>query len=202
MDRPESDPTSLEWSAIRSWRVQARRALIKERLTREPSLRDQEDEAVKRRLVGSVDLSRYPTLGIYAPMRGEIDLLDLAAAHVARGGRVGLPVIVEKAAPVEFWRWWPGMPMARGIWNIAIPATRDPVAPDALIVPLVGFDPALYRLGYGGGYYDRTLQRMAPKPYCVGIGYQVGKLSSIYPQAHDIPMDLIVTDKRVYSKVP
>ena len=134
-------------------------------------------------------------------MRGEISLLDLAAEHVTRGGQVGLPVVVGKAAPVEFWRWWPGMSMRRGIWNIAIPATREPVEPDALIVPLVGFDAALYRLGYGGGYYDRTLQRMAPKPFCVGIGYQAGRLASIFPQAHDIPMDLIVTDEQVYSRV-
>lgn len=202
MERPESGPTSLEWSAIRSWRVQARRALIKERLTREPTLRARSDDAAKRRLVASVDLSRYPTLGIYSPMRGEIDLLDLAAEHLIRGGHVGLPVVVEEAAPVEFWRWSPGMSMTRGIWNIAIPATRDPVEPDALIVPLVGFDSALYRLGYGGGYYDRTLQRMARKPFCVGIGYQAGKLASIFPQAHDIPMDLIVTDEQLYSQLP
>lgn len=200
MDRPESGPASLDWSAVRSWRVHARRALIKARLNREPTLRDRSDAAAKRRLVGTVGLGRYPTLGIYSPMRGEIDLLDLAAEHVRRGGRVGLPVVVEKAAPVEFWRWWPGMSMSRGIWNIAIPATKEPVEPDALIVPLVGFDPALYRLGYGGGYYDRTLQRMAPKPFCVGIGSEGGKLPSIFPQAHDIPMDLIVTEEQVYSK--
>jgi 5-formyltetrahydrofolate cyclo-ligase len=150
------------------------------------------------RLLAHVELGRYKTLGVYAPMRGEIDILAVANEHLARGGSLALPVVVEKAAPVEFWRWWPGMPMTRGTWNIPIPATRDCVQPDALIVPLLGFDAALYRLGYGGGYYDRTLARAAPKPYCIGLGFQSGMLASIHPQTHDIPMDQIVTDECVY----
>jgi 5-formyltetrahydrofolate cyclo-ligase len=202
MDPGILTPASTDWSAIRTWRVQAREALIHERLSCGRSLRQQRSDEARRRLIESVDLAAYPTLGMYSPMRGEIDVLGLAAEHLNRGGRIGLPVVVDKSGPVEFWRWWPGMPMSKGIWNIPIPATRERVEPDALIVPLVGFDRALFRLGYGGGYYDRTLAQRTRRPFCVGLGFQTGLLPSIYPQAHDIPMDLIVTDEQVYSGQP
>jgi 5-formyltetrahydrofolate cyclo-ligase len=83
--------------------------------------------------------------------------------------------------------------MARGIWNIPIPRERNSVRPTALLVPLVGFDAAGYRLGYGGGYYDRPLATLVPKPLTIGVGYELGRLETIYPQPHDIPMDAIVT---------
>jgi 5-formyltetrahydrofolate cyclo-ligase len=126
-------------------------------------------------------------------VRGEIDVRDLAHEHLKKGGRVGLPVVVTRSAPVEFWSWRPGMPMSRGIWNIPIPAERELLEPAALIVPLVGFDPQRFRLGYGGGYYDRTIAAAARRPYCVGLGYADAQLDSIFPQPHDLPMDLIVT---------
>lgn len=147
-----------------------------------------------------MDLSHYAILGVYSSMRGEIDIHDVAQQHDAQGGLLALPVVVEKSSPVEFWRWRPGMPMTRGLWNIAIPAHRECVVPDALIVPLLGFDPALFRLGYGGGYYDRTLAQISPRPYCIGLGFQSGMLPTIYPQKHDIPMDRIVTDEHLYPE--
>jgi 5-formyltetrahydrofolate cyclo-ligase len=107
-----------------------------------------------------------------------------------------LPVVVEKHAPVEFWRWRPEVPMSRGLFNIPIPAEREVVAPDVLIVPLVGFDGAGYRLGYGGGYYDRTLAASQPRPRTLGIAFAESELETIYPQAHDIPMSRIITDRR------
>lgn len=193
-----SQPASLAWPDIRTWRVQTRRALVKQRLSRDPGRHERLGREATARLLRSVELGRFKTLGVYAPMRGEIDILGVAEEHLARGGSLALPVVVEKAAPVEFWRWWPGMEMARGIWNIPIPASRDCVRPDALIVPLLGFDAALFRLGYGGGYYDRTLAHAAPRPYCIGLGFQSAVLTSIYPQPHDIPMDQIVTDELNY----
>jgi len=198
MRQVHSEPASVEWPDIRSWRVHARRLLVKERLSRDRELHERLGKEATNRLLESVDLSRYQTLGVYAPIRGEIDIHDVAAEHIARGGCLALPVVIEKGSPVEFWRWWPGMPMTRGIWNIPIPAKEERVLPDALIVPLLGFDAALYRLGYGGGYYDRTLAHAAPRPYCIGLGFQSGVLASIYPQRHDIPMDRIVTDEQMY----
>jgi 5-formyltetrahydrofolate cyclo-ligase len=187
-------PASADWPAVRTWRVATRRTLIAARLALPPEQREQLSEQARRQLQQRVDLQRFASLGIYWPVRGEIDVRDLACAQLARGCSVGLPVVVTPFAPVEFWCWEPQDPMTRGVWNIPIPAQRRVMQPQALIVPLVGFDERRYRLGYGGGYYDRTLAQAAPRPYCIGLGYAAGRLDSIYPQTHDIAMDVIVTD--------
>lgn len=187
-------PRSLDWIEIRPWRVQMRQLLIGRRMALDGAVRREQGERAKRQLLAAVDLRRFATLGIYWPVRGEIDVRDLAVEHLKNGGRVALPVVVTKSAPVEFWSWRPEMPMTRGVWNIPIPAQREVLNPEALIVPLVGFDPRRFRLGYGGGYYDRTIAAAAPRPHCIGLGYEAARLASIFPQPHDIPMDLIVTD--------
>jgi len=195
LDEAAGQPRSLEWADVREWRRQMRLALIGHRLSLDGALRTTQGERAKGRLRASGHLRGHRTLGIYWPVRGEIDVRDLAIEHLEDGGQVGLPVVVQKSAPVEFWRWRPGMPMGRGVWNIPIPEERDVLIPDALIVPLVGFDGQRYRLGYGGGYYDRTIAAAAPRPLCVGLGYEAARLTSIFPQPHDIPMDVIVTDE-------
>lgn len=187
------------WEQIRAWRKPTRKELVERRLAMTAQERSQLGEGAKRRLLEHVDLTRYETLGIYWPFRGEIDVRDIARRRIEAGGTVGLPVVVAKAAPVEFWRWEPGMQLARGIWNIPIPPQRDPIRPDALIIPLVAFDAQRYRLGYGGGYYDRTLASFEPRPFCIGLGYARFQLQTIHPQPHDIPMDMIVTEEFVWS---
>jgi 5,10-methenyltetrahydrofolate synthetase len=183
------------WDEIRAWRKSTRETLIAGRLALGVSKLQTKGALAKQKLLAAVDLKKYPTLGLYWCMRGEIDVRDIARQHIEAGGVVGLPVVVEKAAPVEFWKWQPGMAMKRGVWNIPIPGKREVVIPDACIVPLVGFDDQQYRLGYGGGYYDRTLASMARRPFCAGLGYAEGKLRTIHPQPHDIPMSIIVTDQ-------
>lgn len=187
-------PQSQDWTEIRHWRVAMRRALIARRMSMDPVLRRAAGERAKEQLRKHVELHRFATLGVYWPVRGEIDVRDLAAEHIGNGGRVALPVVVTQSAPVEFWSWRPDVPMSRGVWNIPIPAEREVLEPDALIVPLVGFDPGRYRLGYGGGYYDRSLAAARRRPFCVGLGFDEARLASIFPQPHDIPMDLIVSD--------
>ena len=186
-------PRSSDWGEVRHWRVEMRKALIGQRLALDAGVRKALGERATQRLIESVELGQFETLGVYWPVRGEIDVRDLALEHLRKGGRVGLPVVVTKSAPVEFWSWRPDMPMSRGIWNIPIPAERELLEPAALIVPLVGFDPQSFRLGYGGGYYDRTIAAAKRRPYCVGLGYGDARLDSIFPQPHDLPMDLIVT---------
>jgi 5-formyltetrahydrofolate cyclo-ligase len=153
--------------------------------------------AVTQHLRSAVDLRKFAVLGFYWPIRGELDLRELARRHIEGGGTVALPVVVAKNAPVEFWQWHPGASMRRGFWNIPVPAERRVAAPEALLIPLVGYDAAGYRLGYGGGYYDRTLAGSASRPQCIGVGYDDAQLDTIHPQPHDIPMSLIVTEQRV-----
>jgi 5-formyltetrahydrofolate cyclo-ligase len=188
----ELDP--IGWDEVRAWRKRTRDRLLAERLGWTVRERNAKGEQAKRRLLQQVQLSSYPILGIYMPMRGEIDVRDIARRHIETGGKVGVPVVVERHAPVEFWQWKPGMRMRKGLWDIPIPRERNMLVPDALIVPLVGYDSRKYRLGYGGGYYDRTLGAAAPRPFCVGLGYSQASLPTIHPQPHDIPMDEIVSD--------
>ncbi len=190
---PIPAPSSTDWEHIRPWRTLVREELIRRRMALSPDVRRTLSESACTRLVQAVDLSAYRVLGICWPIRGEFDVRSIAKEHIASGGLVALPVVVQRAAPVEFWRWNPGASMQRGIWNIPIPKEREVLMPDAVIVPLVGFDEHRFRLGYGGGYFDRTLAAAAPRPYAIGLGYADAVLPTIYPQAHDIPMDLIVT---------
>ncbi|HYM28699.1 MAG TPA: 5-formyltetrahydrofolate cyclo-ligase [Steroidobacteraceae bacterium] len=190
---PATAPRSSAWSEVRSWRVQERERLIAERMALDPALRAARAAQVCATLAG-LELRRFGVLGIYWPIRGEIDVRELAAAHHAAGGRVVLPAVVAKGAPVEFRSWRPGAPMGRDLWKIPVPRERELLRPEGLLVPLVGFDGECYRLGYGGGYYDRPLAALAPRPFCVGLGFDLGRLHSIVPQPHDIRMDVIVTE--------
>ena len=134
-------------------------------------------------------------IGFYWPFKAEIDARDFVGDLVERGAEAALPVVVEKDRPLEFWRWKPGAAMQRGVLGIPIPESREPVTPTAALVPLIGYDEAGYRLGYGGGYYDRTLAAFAEKPFAIGIGFSIGRLETIHPQPHDIPLDAIVTEQ-------
>ncbi len=186
-----------EWSAVEAFRRAKRVELLARRKLLSFREREACGEKLTARLLAAVNLNEYPVLGFYWPIRGELDLRAVARRHVEAGGIAALPVVVEKNAPVELWQWTPDAAMQRGFWNIPVPAKRNVVVPDALLIPLVGYDAAGYRLGYGGGYYDRTLAAANPRPLCVGVGYADAVLPTIHPQPHDVPMDLIVTEQRV-----
>ena len=89
--------------------------------------------------------------------------------------------------------------MERGFWGILVPSEASEVIPDIALAPVVGWDRAGYRLGYGGGYFDRTLAALSPRPLVVGIGLQSARVATIYPQPHDIPMDVILTEKGMHD---
>ena len=187
-------PNPQRWDEIKVWRKARRDELIARRAARDVAERKRLAVPIVRYLFDAIEVSQHPVLGLYWPIRGEIDLRELARRHVASGGIVALPVVVKSAAPVEFWHWQPGVPMREGLWNIPVPAERKVVAPTVLIVPLVGFDRSKFRLGYGGGFYDRTLAAAEPRPHTIGVAFADAELPTIYPQPHDIPMNAIVTD--------
>jgi 5-formyltetrahydrofolate cyclo-ligase len=195
--KPASD-----WEEIRRWRKLKREELIRRRTALSVEARHELAERARAHLLQAVDLNAYKVLGFCWAIKGEFDVRRIAEQHLACGGEVALPVMVHKSAPVEFWRWHPGMAMQTGIWNIPIPTQRDVVTLDAVLVPLVGFDARGYRLGYGGGYFDRTLAAATRRPFAIGLGYADSALPTIYPQSHDIPMNLIVTDQSVHRINP
>jgi 5-formyltetrahydrofolate cyclo-ligase len=189
-----------DWERLRAWRGHARQKLLAQRQEMRSYVRRARGEIAKRRLQGCVALSTFSSLGIYWPIRAEVDLRDVGIRYVETGGEVGLPVAFDRPHSMEFWSWQPDAPMARGLWSIPIPKRRDPIVPAALIVPLVGFDADGYRLGYGSGFYDRWLAQTKPRPFCIGLAYDDALLPTIRPQAHDVPMDMIVTDLRVMTR--
>ena len=185
------------WDEIRRWRREQRASLIARR-----QAIPQDERRHWQPLILDLVARHFPDLstallGFYWPFRGEIGPHPLVRRLVEQGGHAALPVVVEKKQPLEFWAWRPGAGLRRGVWDILIPVARQVVRPTALLVPLVGFDRRGYRLGYGGGYYDRTLATMHPKPLAIGIGFDIGHLETIHPQPHDIPMDAIVTEAGV-----
>jgi 5,10-methenyltetrahydrofolate synthetase len=136
----------------------------------------------------------------YWPIKGEADLRSwLVQLHEA-GARVALPVVVRRASPLVFREWTPGMAMVRGDWNIPVPPdSAEVLHPDLALAPLVGWDRAGYRLGYGGGYFDRTLAAASPRHFVVGVGLQSAELPTVFPQWHDIAMSAIVTEAGIQS---
>lgn len=132
-------------------------------------------------------------MGVYWPIRGEPDLRDAYAALSAQGIALALPVTVEKNAPLRFAAWKPGDVTARDAMGIAIPEAAAPfVEPDVLLIPCVGFNSTRVRLGYGGGFYDRTLAKV-PRPRTVGVAYALG-LAQFEAEPHDIALDAILTE--------
>lgn len=146
-------------------------------------------------LQSRIDGAKGLILSAYWPIKGEPDLRPLMAKLHDAGVIIALPLVETKAAPLVFRLWTPETKMARGDWNIPVPpADAEQVTPDIALAPLVGWDGEGYRLGYGGGYFDRTLAALELRPFAIGVGYASAKLSTIFPQPHDIAMDLIVTE--------
>ncbi len=160
-----------------------------------------EERAAAEGAIVTTLLTRLPAdpagrcLGAYLPLRGEPDLLGVLEQWVGRGGTVGLPVVVRADAALEFGRWAPGMAVVREQFGVARPEPFETVVPDLMVIPCVGFDTRCYRLGYGGGYYDRTLA--AHRCRAIGVAYDGSEIARFEPGAHDIALTEIVTETRL-----
>jgi 5,10-methenyltetrahydrofolate synthetase len=133
------------------------------------------------------------TIALYSAHRGEVDLAPWACS---RTQQLALPVAQNPGQPLLFSSWQPGDALTKDHYGIWIPAHIVPVAPDLLLIPCVGFTPQRLRLGYGGGYYDRTLQSLARKPLAVGIAFSQQQCN-FEAAPHDVALDAIVTEKGV-----
>ena len=134
----------------------------------------------------------------YVPVRGEIDVMPLLNALHAAGHALGLPVVVARDAPLVFRRWRPGMALEKGAFGIpAPPASAPEVRPEVVLVPLVAFDAQGHRLGYGGGYYDRTLAilRKQGQVLAVGCAHAGQELPHIPALDTDERLDLVLTEQ-------
>ncbi|MGX0975736.1 5-formyltetrahydrofolate cyclo-ligase [Roseovarius sp. MBR-51] len=145
--------------------------------------------------------ARGKVLSCYWPIKGEPDLRDLMVEWHAGGVLIALPIVEVKAAPLVFRRWTPETQMVRGDWNIPVPPPEaERVIPDITLAPMIGWTEDCYRLGYGGGYFDRTLAALDPRPVSIGIALGSALIETIYPQPHDIPLDMVVTDTGLWAE--
>ena len=127
-------------------------------------------------------------------MSSALSTAALPAGPLASRRKIGLPVVDKVHKTLHFSAWWPGCPMENDAYDIPKPKDTEVIMPTLLLVPCLGFGPGGFRLGYGGGFYDRTLASIHPKPFTVGLGFSNGYVSNFAPEAHDIPLDAILTD--------
>lgn len=128
------------------------------------------------------------SIAVYWPIMGEPDLRPWMKTASASGAHIALPVVHKRHAPLEFRPWSPDGAMVNGMFNIPIPAGDEVILPDIVVSPLVAADGEGYRLGNGGGYYDRTLADLPHRPRIIGVGHSFAHIRTIYPQPWDIPM--------------
>ncbi len=183
---------------IGQWRKAQRAELVARRVAATPVQRRQWNAAITRHLIEQFPVLQGMLVGLYWPFKGEFDP-RAAIRHLRKfGTRAALPVVVQKAGPLQFREWWPGAQMTTGAFNLPVPDGTEVVRSDALLIPLVGFDSQGYRLGYGGGYFDRTLAASRPQPLKIGLAFELSRIPTIQPQRHDVPMDFIVTEAGVH----
>lgn len=144
------------------------------------------------------DTGRKVVAGYWA-MKEEPDLEEVMARWHADGLQVVLPRVVASEAPLAFARWRPGVKLVPGPFGTLHLDDPEPMAPQLLVIPCLGFDGRCFRLGYGGGYYDRTLERL-PGALTVGVAYDCCEVRGFVPHEHDLPMDWVVTERRVLRR--
>jgi len=128
------------------------------------------------------------------------DARHLARRLRAQGATTALPVVVGRELPLVFREWHPGVPLAPGALGIPHPVGSRELVSQAILVPVNGFDALGYRLGYGGGFFDRTLAALAGSTVSIGVGYELARVDTVRPQSWDLPLDWLVTERGVYRR--
>ncbi|HEY5800307.1 MAG TPA: 5-formyltetrahydrofolate cyclo-ligase [Burkholderiaceae bacterium] len=170
-----------------------RQQLLQRRREASDEQRAQWNAALSQHVLLWCRSNNIQTLGVYCAIRGEPDLAAAFTALDEDGVVLALPIVQERDAPLLFARWQPGDALVKDEMGVPVPALQVLIAmPQALLIPCVGFNDAHYRLGYGGGYYDRTLAR-APRPLAVGVAYSSSR-AEFAAEAHDIALDAIITE--------
>lgn len=190
----------MDAATLKSWRKAERERLVAAREALAPATLD----AWRRRIDAALERS-FPglarcRLAFCWPIRGEYDARHLARTLRGRGALTALPVVVAPRQPLVFREWRPGVALAKGALGIPYPVDGPEVVPDAVLLPMNGWDMQGYRLGYGAGFFDRTLASFARRPVVIGISYEMARLDTIHPQSWDIPADYVVTERGVYRR--
>lgn len=185
------------------FREQMRKTLLNARAALPAVEREQHSQRIREQLrtwVAGPQAQVLPTqsVGFCLPWREECDLRPVLAELAASGWAVSVPVVTKRAQPMRFREWLPASAMTKDGHGIPIPDTDECAPPALLLMPVVGVDRHGYRLGYGGGYFDRTvaaLDQAGARPYCLGVGFALACIDDSRPQTHDQRLDLLLTER-------
>jgi len=188
----------FDWQA---WRREVRRDRIAAREALDPDDREARNRAIAEWLQAGFEGVAGRTVAFCWPLRGEPDARPAIDHWREAGSTPALPVVVKGRMPLVFRKWWPGARTAPGVFGIPYPLDTPEVKPQVLLVPAVAFDREGYRVGYGGGHFDRTLATAQPRPIAIGLAHEVGRLRTIHPRSHDIPFDFFVTEAEIEARL-
>ena len=185
---------------VQAWRRTLRHELIEKRAALQRSTLDEYRHSIDTHLQRAFPDLAHGVVVFCWPYKNEYDARHLLADLRRHGATTALPAIVEPGAPLVFREWHPGVTLGEGPLGIPFPPDSQQVQPDSVLLPVVAFDAGGYRLGYGAGYFDRTLASIARRPRVIAVGYEMQFIETIRPQAHDIPVDYVVTERGVYER--
>lgn len=189
-----ADPSSNQGQDSAAFRSRLRREKVAARLALSDDDHARASAAIERHLEALLATRPARMIAFCWPLRREFDCRPLVERLLVRGWRAAQPVVTAEAAPMVFRPWTPDTPMTTDRHGIPIPAGSQTVTPDVVLLPLVAFDAQGYRLGYGGGYFDRTLAAMSFRPFAVGVGFELARVDSVRPEVHDVRLDAFVTE--------
>jgi 5,10-methenyltetrahydrofolate synthetase len=187
---------------LKRWRKAERERLIAARAAVPADVRESWRQRMDRILEHSFPGLASCRLAFCWPIKGEYDARHLARTLRSRGSLTALPVVVAPRTPLAFREWHPGVKLVNGPLDIPYPADSPPIVPDVVLLPMNGWDRMGYRLGYGAGFFDRTLAAAEKTPVVIGVAYELARLETIHPQPWDIPMDYVVTERGLYRRDP
>lgn len=185
---------------LKAWRRAARDRLLNARVALPADAIARHRESIDRHLERGFPNLAPGTVAFCWPYKNEYDARFLVRRLRDRGAITALPVVVAPKTPLIFREWHPGVRLERGVYDIPYPVGSRELQPDTVLLPMLGFDDGGYRLGYGGGFFDRTLAAAPRAPVVIGIAHELAHLDTIHPQPYDIPMDWIVTERGVYRR--
>ncbi len=181
------------------WRKNQRCELVAKRESISCETRQQWSQAIDTTLIKNFPHLQEMKLGFYWPFKNEYDPRPTALHFHQLGTILALPEVIKKHEPLCFRQWTPDTPMKTGTYGIPVPHGTPLITIDAIIVPMVGFDQQGYRLGYGSGYFDRTLSTYPQQPLTIGVAFEMQRLDSVHPQPHDIAMQYVITERGVFK---
>jgi 5-formyltetrahydrofolate cyclo-ligase len=184
----------LSGTALGAWRRAQRAHWVSWREAQSAVDRQLWNQSINALLFQHLPVSANMVIGFCWPFKSEVDVRPVIRQWRDMGVKAVLPEVLAPGQPLQFRQWWPGVKMARRVYDIPVPVDSAVLIPDMVIAPMNAVDHTGYRLGYGGGYFDRTLAALQRRVVAVGVGYSGSSMASIVPQSYDVPMDFVVTE--------